>query len=114
MPEYDRLTLKLLFELYECAMTEEQVNELLDNENSSRADIRISQLINDKMISVQKTGTPDGEGGFISGTVQRTFTILPYGRAVVEYVRKKRLRWWIGSGIALVSAIAAIVSVLPK
>lgn len=112
--KYDKLSFKLLCELYECAMTEDDVNDLLDQNCISRPDIRITQLLNDKMIAVYKTGTPDGEGGFIEGTVQRTFTILPYGRAEVEHARRSRLKWLIGSGIAFASAIAAIVSVFAK
>lgn len=114
MPEYDKLTYQLLANLYESAMTEQQVQEFLDSTPDFPPDSRISALIKDGMIRVITEGEPDGEGGLIEETVQRTFTLLPRGRAVVERVRRKHLKWMIGTGIALASAIAAIAAALPR
>lgn len=111
----DKLSKKLLRKLYRKDLPEDKARRILKISIANQQDTRITQLKSDRMISVrQNGGTPDGEGGFIDGTVNRMYHLEPNGRAEVEHARSSRLKWMIATGIALASAIAAIVSALPK
>lgn len=109
----DKVSVKLLKALYKKDLPEEKVNKIMKIHDAKRPDTRIYKMKSEDLLSVRQIGgIPDGEGGYLDGTVKYIYHIEPNGRAEVERVRKSNLKWLIGTGIALLSAIGAILSVL--
>lgn len=101
--------MKLLKSLEKQELSEDEINGIIGktyfNQNA------LYQLLSDRMISKHRSGgVPDGAGGYQPGTVNWIYRIEPNGKEELDRVRKNRLLWLIGTGIALLAAIGAILS----
>lgn len=105
----DKMSMKLLKSLEKQELSEDEVNKIVGktyyNQNV------LYQLLSNRMILKRRSGgVPDGTGGYQPGTVKWIYRIEPNGKAELARVRKNRLLWLIGTGIALLAAIGAILS----
>lgn len=105
----DKLSIKLLKELKKRDLSEDEVIRIVGETYFNQK--AIYQLLSGRMISKHRSsGIPDGAGGYQPGTVRWIYRLEPNGKAEVDRVCKDRLLWLIGTGIALLSAIGAILS----
>lgn len=105
----DKISMKLLKSLEKQELSEYKIDGIVGktyfNQNV------LYQLLSDRMISKHKSGgIPDGAGGYQPGTVRWIYRLEPNGKAELDRVRKNRLLWLIGTGIALLAATGAILS----
>lgn len=113
MDKLDRRSRKLLFQLCrEKQMPRHKVAAILFYTDFSQPNANLSQLIAKGYIKTKKTGSPDGEGGLRDETVVVVYSITNAGKAAIENYRRKLIKWGIGTGVAIVGSIAALLTVL--
>lgn len=113
MDELDRNARKLLFRLYrEQQLPRHKVAVILSCTNFLQPNESLSQLLAKGYIKAKKTGSPDGEGGLRDETVVVIYSITDVGKAAVENYRRKLIKWGIGTGVAFVGSLAALLTVL--
>ncbi|NCE63679.1 hypothetical protein D1159_03575 [Pseudoflavonifractor sp. 524-17] len=88
----DKISFNLLESLYKHDLSESEVDALA----GERPNETINLLRKENLISSHASGgIPDGEGGFLNGTVKVTYHIRPEGRAVVEQAQKEGVDKWL-------------------
>jgi len=90
----DKISMKLLEELYKKDLSEEDVNKIINRTDIFQPDPHLSQL-KGLIISHIVEGVKDGAGGYADESVKRVYSITPDGRAVVEQDRKSETDKWI-------------------
>lgn len=89
---FDKISFNLLESLYKRDLSEAEVNALA----GERPNETINILRKENLISSRASGgIPDGEGGFLEGTVKVTYHIRPEGRAVVEQAHREGVDKWL-------------------
>lgn len=108
----DKISMDLMKSLHKEDLPEQRILEMISPKDFHA---RLPALMSQGMISRKRiSGVPDGESGYVDGTVKYLYHLEPNGRSEVERERKNHLLWMIGTGIALLAATGAILSALPN